>query len=610
MSKVDDELTRRLQRAERPVSADQLFEGLERRRSHRERVRRVQAGLLAFAVLAGTAAGFSILTGLFDPDRRGTVAISPYGAGGAIVTCGDEAGGQICRIDAGALARGATTEDLIRLTEFSGVQVTAPAVSPDGTTVVFERHDPPETSRSETAELWTIGTDGTGLRRLSARGSGFTEASWGPTGLLVAVASDGDPDDAALAILDPSAGPSARVATIELPGLSLSSSPRWSPDNERILFGATAEQVTDLYTVAIDGSDLRNVTSSPETEYSPTWSPDGRSIAFWVGSPNGVEIRICPVDCSAPRPVSDPEGQPIYGDSPVWSPDGEWIAFLVDSGRTTDVHIARVDGSEVRTLATALGQIAWIPLMVGSTPSPPEPEPSPTPSAGPAGRDIGLGFNLCHLEWLGGVDFLGDGTRGQAWTGAKVKENGTCPAPSLGNSYLVAADIDGDGVADAASETVVHCFFCRPFDVVDFDADGDDELVVMASEGSTPTFMVYDLRDTNGALRIEPVLVAAPGHRAGRHEPDQPLTFSTGGDEGYAGWVRCESFPAAPELVVTWRDHPIEGDTMEVHETRFVLEADGLFHVVGTIDYSAPVADAIPGVSDAPACGVDWQMMG
>ena len=47
MSKVDDELTRRLRRAERPVEGDGLFEGLERRRSHRERLRKVQAGMLA-----------------------------------------------------------------------------------------------------------------------------------------------------------------------------------------------------------------------------------------------------------------------------------------------------------------------------------------------------------------------------------------------------------------------------------------------------------------------------------------------------------------------------------------------------------------------------------
>ena len=294
MSKVDDELTRRLRRAECPVDGDGLFEGLARRRSHRERARRVQTGLLAFAVLAATAVGFSALTGLFDPNGRGTMAITPFGAEGAIVICGDETGGQICRIDAAALARGAASNDFVGLTDLPQGLVTSPAVSDDGTTVVFEVHDPPGTSRQETAELWTIGTDGNGLRRLTPRGSGFSEASWGPTGLLVAVAGDGVSADAALAILDPSAGSSPRVATIELPGLNFPSGPRWSPENERILFSATAEPITDLYSVAIDGSDLTNITSSQETEYAPTWSPDGRAIAFWVGSPNGEESGSAP----------------------------------------------------------------------------------------------------------------------------------------------------------------------------------------------------------------------------------------------------------------------------------------------------------------------------
>ena len=246
--------------------------------------------LLAVVVVTATVAGFSVLTELFDSNRHGTLATTPYGAAGAIVTCGEDTAGQICRIDVDALARGITSQDLVRITDFSSGQVASPAVSHDGTTVVFELHDPPGSSSQEAAELWTIVTDGTGLQRLATQGSGLTEASWGPTLLLVAVAGDGVSEDAALAILDPSVGPSPRVATIDLPGLASPSSPKWSPDNERILFSATAGSITDLYTVRIDGSELTNITNSPETEYAPMWSPDSRSIAFWVGSPSGEEI--------------------------------------------------------------------------------------------------------------------------------------------------------------------------------------------------------------------------------------------------------------------------------------------------------------------------------
>ena len=69
MPTVDDELTRRLQGAERPVDGDGVFEGLGVRRSHRERLRRIQAGLVAFAVLAATAVGFVTLREAFEPEN-------------------------------------------------------------------------------------------------------------------------------------------------------------------------------------------------------------------------------------------------------------------------------------------------------------------------------------------------------------------------------------------------------------------------------------------------------------------------------------------------------------------------------------------------------------
>src|SRR5688500_6372237 len=85
MSKVDDELTRRLHGAELPVDIDVVFEGLERRRSRCQRVRRVQRGLLAFAVLAGTAVGFVALREAFDAQERNAGQTPPLPANGEIV---------------------------------------------------------------------------------------------------------------------------------------------------------------------------------------------------------------------------------------------------------------------------------------------------------------------------------------------------------------------------------------------------------------------------------------------------------------------------------------------------------------------------------------------
>jgi hypothetical protein len=240
---------------------------------------------------------------------------------------------------------------------------------------------------------------------------------------------------------------------------------------------------------------------------------------------------------------------------------------------------------------------------LGEEPTPsPSRDPSPSLSPEPVGRDIGLGFDLCNLERLGGIDFLGSGTKGVAWTGVRLKESGRCPDTYL--TYLVAADVEGDGSADIFSETVENCFACRPFDAADLDGDGDEEVVVLSSGSSTPSFMIYAIADRE----MGPVPVAEPGNPEAGYMPDRPLTFWTGGDEGFAGWVGCESFPEAPELVLTTSDHPIEADTKQVRVTRFALQEDGMFHVVGTDRFSMPVGEPVPRVSDAPACGVDWQI--
>jgi hypothetical protein len=544
MSKVDDELTRRLRRAERPVDTDDLFEGLERRRSHRERVRRVQAGLLAFAVLAATVGGFSVLTRLFDPDRRATLAVTPFGATGAIVICGDQSGGQICRIHADALARGASTEDMVRLTDFSDELVASPSVSPDGTTVVFERHAPGAESTSETSELWTIGTDGTDLRQITARGSGFTMPSWSPSGLLVAVADRDVPQpghSATLAILDANRDASdGQVETIDLPGLRFVSWPQWSPDGRRILFAAGVDPPsttrTDVYTIGSDGSNLTEVTESNLVEYTPRWSPDGKSIAYSAGTPDGVGVFICAIPCSHPRQLDDTEGKPINGTAPVWTPDGNWIAFQVEErGFTTDIHVARIDGSEERTLASSAGEMAWIPVVDdGSTPS---------PDLSSSQADVGFGFGVCEVSQVAG-QFDGLGATDTAYV-AIERDGGECPPVQSASAY-VGIDLDADGLVDVAHGPIAcEVYYCRAFAAPDLDGDdGRHELFVVESAGSIIGLGVYALggeaTSSDGDAQVVRIEIGEPDLPQTGFITGEPARIFIGGDEGWSYRLRCE----------------------------------------------------------------------
>lgn len=233
------------------------------------------------------------------------------------------------------------------------------------------------------------------------------------------------------------------------------------------------------------------------------------------------------------------------------------------------------------------------------------------PSPREAGRDLGLGFRICDVTRLGGIDFFGDGSVGSAWTGTRVASDGTCPARSdTLPRYLVAADFDGDGSADGWSETIIQCFACRPFAATDFNGDGIEELVVLFQGSSTPQYGIYGAAPP-GSPRgpgLYPIVVASPGAKDAGFPGGEPITFSSGGDEGYEAAIDCEGYPSDPVLVVSWSDHPVEGpgsDVTDIYVTRLRLEGD-TFQVVSSDHFTQPTTARFVFDARGSACGVDF----
>lgn len=109
-------------------------------------------------------------------------------------------------------------------------------------------------------------------------------------------------------------------------GLKRVSDPRVSPDGRTVAFViGTVDKignrvVNQIYTVNIDGTRQRQITSGTGSSSSPRWSPDGRKIAYvsggqiWTMDPDGDDKRQV-------TRISTGAG------GPVWSNDGRWIAF-------------------------------------------------------------------------------------------------------------------------------------------------------------------------------------------------------------------------------------------------------------------------------------------
>jgi Tol biopolymer transport system component len=581
MPNFDDLLTRELERAGRPAAPDlgRVEKEVRRRRARRGVVRRFQAGALTVAVLAATAGGFLVLEDAF----RGGGTIPAQGPLNGDIVFVREAGHPF--------------EVLVAPIDGSSPRVLVadgfePAVSPDGTQVAMILGG----ERART--LAVVPLAGGEPRAITPDRVGAVDPSWSPDGSLIAYVRFGH-EESRIWTVRPDG---SRDQSLDIRGFADIVSPTWSPDGERLAFSASRSPENplptwDLFMYDLASEELKNLTTSPEIgETSVAWSPDGSTLAFERRQGDGPgEIWTMTPEGSGARRLAT--GDPtLFG--PTWAPDG--TALLASDGDSV-LYVDPNSGSLTKLFAGR--EPSWQPLPDASL----APEPSEEPSS--EGRDIGLDFRICNVETLGGIDFIGGGPAGRAWTGVPVTGDGSCPQSSFGK-VIVAVDHTGDGLADSWWGPIEGCDFCRPLGATDLDVDGIDEIVVQNGFSIADHWIFRVPLDEGAAPQVEPILVAPPGHEPAGLPSGEPLVLGVGGDAGYSGYLRCETYPESPVLVYTWIFAEVDANTdQEVHETRLNLGDDGMFHVVDTNDFKVPRGNDIPlELSRARACGVDWDL--
>jgi hypothetical protein len=611
MSKVDEELTRRLHTAERQVDVDGLFEGLERRRAHREVIRRARVAFLALTVVAGTIGGFVALRSAFGGSGRNVGEPTVLPANGAIVFSrkGDD--------DRFHLYAAAPDGSAVRQITDDATNDTDPAVSPDGRTVAFV-HELDQGVRV----VATIPIEGGTVTWHTAEDLDASDPAWSSNGKSIAFvgwAEQSVPPEfeapqryRAVFTVDATNGSPERLTD---GGIPFTSDPTWSPGDRSIAFagGSCASSCevrikTDLFIVDVSSTDVHGLTPSASDldEEAPAWSPDGSRIAFTRPGEQGDEVRTVAPDGTDETLLATAVEASLEPDL-AWAPDG--TALLVSDGD----WIYRVDPTPAGDPRDNFDQLvrgvspSWQPLPAGSELTPTvSPEPSPSPSPEPEGRDIGLDFRLCHVQRMGGIDFLGDGTMGTAWTGNKATAEGVCP-DNYDDRYGVAADFTGDGIADSWSgNTIEYCGSCEPFKSMDLNGDGSEELIVVLQYFSIMQYGVYTAVDMDGEPQVVPFRTGQPGHPEHALDPGKPFTFWVGGDAGSAEYFYCDSLP---EIWLTGTDTPIDAgpdDVTTYHETHVSLGTDAVAHIVSANTFTEPadVAIELPYATSKPDCGL------
>lgn len=233
---------------------------------------------------------------------------------------------------------------ITRLTD-DPVWAGVPAVSPDGTRILFE------SLRGGNAEIYVINMDGSGATNLTNNPAHDERPSWSPDGSRVLFVSDRTGD---LDIFVMNADGSDVVNLTNHPSLDRPAA--WHPGGEKIAFSTNRTGDFEIFLMDVDGSNPVNLTNDPgRVDFAPSWSPDATRIAFTSRLPDEphTDIRIMNADGSDPLNLTNTPS--VDERAPSWSPDGTQIVFSLRRQGMTQAWIMNSDGSGLQNVLRSPG---------------------------------------------------------------------------------------------------------------------------------------------------------------------------------------------------------------------------------------------------------------
>lgn len=216
------------------------------------------------------------------------------------------------------------------------------SLAPDGQSIVYSSF-----REQNVYEIYSLDLNNGSVKQLTDRIGVLTAPEVSPDGTSITMAR-GDPNtgNVQIMIMDRNGTNAANIPQI------VGWDPTWSQDGKQILFASGAGGNVQLFVANRNGGDVHQVSNLPAVRGRSDWSADGQFIVTYSGPTWNREVYIMNADGSNARQLT-PSGGNSQG--PSISPDSKWVAFAAyfdhygdDHG--CEIYIIRTDGTDLRRL--------------------------------------------------------------------------------------------------------------------------------------------------------------------------------------------------------------------------------------------------------------------